>query len=92
MQNRKLKGNPMFSARTLMYQVFSMAMNGTQISAIEKVCRKKGSTGFSRLLRILRSGKHYGRTWSINERDGFIKVTPNQEVIPRQKRKKKNQI
>ena len=84
--------NPMFSSKTLIYKVFAMAMNGTKISKIEKLCRKKGSTGFGRLLRILRSGAHHGRTWTIEERNGFIKVIPSGEIIPREKRKDKHKI
>jgi hypothetical protein len=74
MKRKRLEGNPMAQTNSLMYLVFSMAMKGTTIDEIKKFCRKVGSRGATRLIKILRSEEHYGRKWRTEERDGYIKV------------------
>lgn len=74
MRSKRLDGNPMAQSNSLIYQAFSLAMKGTTLQAIKKLCTQVGSTGASRLIKILRSGEHYGRTWAVDERDGYIKV------------------
>jgi hypothetical protein len=87
MRRKRLEGNPMAQTNSLMYLVFSMAMKGTTITEIKKFCRKVGSRGSTRLIKILRSGEHYDRTWTIDERDGYIKVKDIQYTKKRSKKR-----
>lgn len=75
MRRKRFPGNPMAHSTSLIYKAFSLAMVGTTFKKIKKLCRKVGSTGEQRLIKILRSGEHYGRTWHYEERDGSIKVS-----------------
>lgn len=85
MRRQRKEGNPMAQIKSLMYKVFSLAMDGVTVEQIRKFCRKFGSNGATHYIKVLRSGNHYGRQWEVEERDGYIKV----KVIQQKKSKSK---
>lgn len=65
---------PFKQESSIIARAFVQAQKGIEVKALTSFIKKEGGEP-NRVLRILRGGKAYGKTWKVHEDKGRIRIT-----------------